>query len=429
MQACFHFSHVFLPPCWKVFSVSKKMIFENIPQKSILMFVFFCLNPLILRLLLPHLGNLLMNESTAVVKDTPLCQNHIALGARMVPFAGWNMPVQYTEGIISEHNHTREQVSLFDICHMGEFRLTGSGVAEALDKIFPRLASSQKPGSCRYNFLLTDRGTVIDDLIIYRMDEEEFYIVVNAGSKDADLARLRELLPDNIKVVDESDTTAKLDLQGPESAEVLASLGFDKAELPGYYKWIKTEIKGIPVLLSRTGYTGELGFELYFAADKAPELWDLLLENQKVKPAGLGARDTLRLEMGYPLYGHEMDTDTTPIEAGFGGMLKISEDRKFPGVDILRNAQKTKQLAGIEIEGRRAAREGAEVTIDGNIVGKVTSGTFSPSLSKAIALVYFNADVTVEMGMGVELAAGRSTINGKVTELPFYKSSSVRKEI
>lgn len=370
-----------------------------------------------------------MNNTSAVVKDTPLCQNHIDIGARMVPFAGWNMPVQYPEGIIAEHMHTRQHVSLFDICHMGEFRLTGPGAAEALDKIFPRLVSSQKAGSCRYNFLLTDRGTVIDDLIIYRIGEEEFYIVVNAGSKDADFARLTELLPKNLTLVDESDATAKLDLQGPESADVLADIGFDKATLPGYYKWIKTEIKGIPVLLSRTGYTGELGFELYFAADKAAELWNFLLVNPKVKPAGLGARDTLRLEMGYPLYGHEMDTETTPIEAGFGGMLKITEDRSFPGVDVLRNSQPKKQLVGIEIEGRRAAREGAEVSINGQIAGKVSSGTYSPSLEKAIAFAYLNMNIAAELGMNVELVAGRSTIKGAITGIPFYKNGSVRKEI
>lgn len=370
-----------------------------------------------------------MNESSAAVKDTPLCQVHQDLGARMVPFAGWNMPVQYPEGIIAEHTHTREEVSLFDICHMGEFRLTGTGVAEALDKIFPRLVSSQKVGSCRYNFLLTDQGTVIDDLIIYRLAEEEFYIVVNAGSKDADLARLSALLPESVNIADESESTAKLDLQGPASADVLADLGFDKAALPRYYKWIKTEIKGVPILLSRTGYTGELGFELYFSADKASEIWNCLLENPQVKPAGLGARDTLRLEMGYPLYGHEMDTETTPIEAGFGGMLKISEDRNFPGVDVLRNSQPAKQLVGIEIEGRRAARAGAEISLNGKVVGKVTSGTFSPSLGKAIALGFLVPEVNVEKGMVLELAAGRGTISGTVTDLPFYQNSSVRAEI
>ena len=370
-----------------------------------------------------------MNESSHAVKETPLFKKHLDLGARMVPFAGWNMPVQYSEGIIAEHNHTRQAVSLFDICHMGEFRLSGPDLAELLDHIFPRLVSSLKIGCCRYNFLLTDRGTVIDDLIIYRMAEDEFYIVVNAGSKDADLARLSELLPDSVKIVDESETTAKLDLQGPESADVLAKIGFDKDNLPAYYRWIKTEIKDIPVLLSRTGYTGELGFEIYFNADKAAEIWDFLLEQPKVKPAGLGARDTLRLEMGYPLYGHEMDLETTPIEAGFGSMLKISENRKFPGVDILRNKPPGKKLVGIEIAGRRAAREGAAVSIDGRVVGKVTSGTFSPSLEKAIALAYVNADLELETGMKVDLTAGRSSISGEIADLPFYKTSRVRKEI
>lgn len=370
-----------------------------------------------------------MNDTSIAVKNTPLCRNHLDLGARMVPFAGWNMPVQYTEGIIAEHMHTRQHVSLFDICHMGEFRLTGPGAAEALDKIFPRLVSSQKPGSCKYNFLLTDRGTVIDDLIIYRIGEEEFYIVVNAGSKDADFARLTALLPKTLTLVDESEATAKLDLQGPESADVLAEIGFDKATLPGYYKWIKTKIKGVQVLLSRTGYTGELGFELYFSADKAGELWDYLLENPRVKPAGLGARDTLRLEMGYPLYGHEMDTETTPIEAGFGGMLKITEDRSFPGVNVLRNSPPKKQLVGVELEGRRAAREGSEVSINGQIAGKVSSGTYSPSLEKAIAFAYLNMDIPVALGMNVDLVAGRSTIKGTIAVIPFYKNGSVRKEI
>jgi len=363
------------------------------------------------------------------ILNTPLCEEHIKLGAKMVPFAGWNMPVQYSDGIIAEHNYCRENVSLFDICHMGELRLTGEGLAEELDHIFPRLVSVQKNGSCRYNFLLNDKGGVIDDLIIYRMDDEEFYIVVNAGSKDADIARLKELLSDNIIIVDESSDTAKIDLQGPKSAEVLNGLGFDFSELPGYYKWINVEIAGVDVLLSRTGYTGELGFELYFKADKAVDIWNLLLKNPMVKPAGLGARDTLRLEMGYPLYGHEMDVDTTPMEAGFGGMIKISESRTFPGVDVLRSGKLSKQLVGIEIEGRRAAREGAEVLVDGVVVGKVTSGTFSPSLAKAIAFVSLSGELDVEKGMKIELSVGRSTLNGTVVELPFYKKSSVRAKL
>ena len=360
---------------------------------------------------------------------TPLFDKHKALGARMVSFGGWDMPVQYSEGIIAEHVHTRTKVSLFDICHMGEIRIKGEGASDAMDRIFPRAVAAQKVGVCRYNFLLTEKGTVIDDLIIYKMDEDELFVVVNAATKDGDLAELKELLPDTLEISDESDATAKLDLQGPLSADVLAGLGIPKEELPGYYKWIKTEIGGVPMLLSRTGYTGELGFELYFDAKFAEKIWDLLLEQPDVKPAGLGARDTLRLEMGYPLYGHEMDTETTPLEAGFGGMIKLDSGRNFRGADALRNIPPAKKLVGIVLDGRRAAREGAEITIDGKVVGKVTSGAFSPTLGKAVAMGYLDAAVSVEEGAELELAAGRSVIPGKITSMPFCKETSLRASV
>ena len=362
-------------------------------------------------------------------KATPLESKHLNLTARMVPFAGWSMPVQYADGIIAEHVHTRTKVSLFDICHMGEFCVTGTEAAEALDKIFPRAVATQKVGTCRYNFLLTDNGTVIDDLIIYRMAEEEFYIVVNAGSKDADFARLRELLPESVVIVDESDDTAKLDLQGPLSADVLEKMGLSKSDLPSYYKWTKLELVGMPVLLSRTGYTGELGFEIYLPANLAENMWDAILAVDEVKPAGLGARDTLRLEMGYPLYGHEMDLDTTPIEAGFGGMLKLDSERKFIGRKALTNIPPKKKLIGIQLEGRRTARSGADVSLNGQHIGIVTSGAFSPTLERSIALAYVSPDFEPGDGAMVDLAAGRGTIPGEVTTTPFHKNSTVRMEI
>ena len=368
-----------------------------------------------------------MNEEAS--KETPLASKHIALDARMVPFAGWNMPVQYAEGIIAEHIHTRTKVSLFDICHMGEFRVTGTDAAEALDKIFPRAVATQKVGSCRYNFLLTDDGTVIDDLIIYRMAEDEFYIVVNAGSKAADLAKLKALLPESVAIIDESDDTAKLDLQGPLSADVLEAMGLSKPELPSYYKWTKLELAGIPVLLSRTGYTGELGFEIYLPANLAENMWDAILAVDEVKPAGLGARDTLRLEMGYPLYGHEMNLDTTPIEAGFGGMLKLDSGREFLAREALANNPAKKKLIGILLEGRRTARSGAEVSVDGQNIGTVTSGAFSPTLERSIALAFLSPEFKCEEGAMVDLAAGRGTIPGEVTSTPFHKNSTVRMEI
>ena len=367
--------------------------------------------------------------SDSNLKNTPLLKEHLTSKARMVPFAGWNMPVQYEKGIIAEHNHTRTKASIFDICHMGELRIKGGRAPEALDAIFPRNPSSRKIGSCGYNFLLTDRGTVIDDLIIYRIDDDEFLAVVNAASKDADIARLRELLPDSVELEDESDATAKIDIQGPESAAVLEKLGVPPNSLPAYYKWTTAEIAGTDAMISRTGYTGELGFEIYAPADEAPEIWRALLSVDAVKPAGLGARDTLRLEMGYPLYGHELDLETTPVEAGFGKMLELDDERSFPGAEILRSATPEKTLVGVTMDGRRAAREGSEIFMDGEKAGVVTSGAFSPSLGKAIALAYLNLPEAPPIGTRVELTAGRATIEGETAAIPFVENTSLRREV
>jgi aminomethyltransferase len=361
------------------------------------------------------------------LKITPLNNTHIRLGAKMVPFAGWNMPVQYGGGIIAEHIHTRNHVSIFDIFHMGEFRVKGENSAIALDRILARPVLDQKTGTCRYSFLLTEKGTAMDDLIVYRIDENEFFIVVNAGTRDTDAARFKELLPKDVSFADESDATAKIDLQGPESADVLSALGLNKESLPAYYRWINARISGIPCLLSRTGYTGELGFEIYFSANKSETLWNILLEQKNVRPVGLGARDTLRLEMGYPLYGHELNIETTPVEAGFAQMLKLGDKRDFIGADILRTSQPGKRLVGIELDGRRAAREGTPVFISGRESGKVSSGTFSPSLGKAIALAYINGESETSTGTEVELVTDRFRVTGKTTSVPFYKKGTARK--
>ena len=363
------------------------------------------------------------------LKNTPLSEEHITLGARMTPFAGWNMPVNYPNGIIAEHLHTRQEAAIFDICHMGELRVSGPETAKALDNIFPRRPSKQKIGSCKYNFLLTDSGTVVDDLIIYRIDENEFLIVVNAGTKDADVARLQELLPNSVELADESDKTAKIDLQGPASAKVLEDLGIEKSSLPGYYKWTYAKVAGIETLLSRTGYTGELGFELYVDVGNAAALWKELLTVNNVKPAGLGARDTLRLEMGYPLYGHELDTDTTPAEAGFGAMLELDDEHRFPGTEVLRSQPPRKQLAGILLEGRRAARAGSAIYADGKKIGVITSGAYAPSLGRAVAMAYLNGDRLPDAGTTLEIEAGRATIPGVITAMPFIQNTSLRKSL
>ena len=366
------------------------------------------------------------------IKNTPLSEWHKSNGARMVPFSGWNMPVQYSDGILAEHNHTREKAGLFDICHMGEFRITGNNALEALDAIFARPVFNQRVGVCRYNFLLNRNGKVMDDLIVYRLDEDDFYIVVNAGTRASDAEMIQSQLPEDIVFEDVSDLTAKLDLQGPLAADVLVKTGLKTADLPAYFNWTEAVINDIPVLLSRTGYTGELGFELYFDAEQAVEMWEYLLSFEGVRPVGLGARDTLRLEVGYALYGHELTEEYTPLDAGYGPLLKLDElpERNFTGRAALKAAPPAHKLIAVSLDGRRAARAGADVmTPEGEKIGVVTSGVFAPSLSNAIALAYIGANENYGIGDKVLLSAGRATIEGEITELPFYKNGTVRKKM
>jgi glycine cleavage system T protein (aminomethyltransferase) len=370
--------------------------------------------------------------SDAEIKNTPLVESHKLAGAKMVPFSGWNMPVQYSEGILAEHKHTREKVSLFDICHMGEFRVTGEGALEALDAIFARPVFNQRVGLCRYNFLLNESGKVMDDLIVYRLAEDDFYIVVNAGTRPTDSEMIQSQLPEGVVFEDISDSTAKLDLQGPLAADIFVKAGLKIADLPAYFNWTEAVINDIPVLLSRTGYTGELGFELYFDVDRVVDMWNYLLSFEDVKPVGLGARDTLRLECGYALYGHELTDDYTPLDAGYGPMLKLEDlpERKFTGRTALESNPVANKLIAISLEGRRAARAGADIlNSDGEKIGVITSGAFAPSLGVAIAMGYINIAENLSIGDTVKLSAGRATIAGKVTDLPFYKEGTVRKKI
>jgi aminomethyltransferase len=363
-----------------------------------------------------------INETQAL-RTTPLVASHQAAGGRMVPFAGWLMPVQYPTGIVAEHLHTRQQASLFDCSHMGQFRLRGHDLPAVLDRLLPRPVADQPLGTCRYNFLLADDGTVVDDIVVYRVDHDHYYLVVNAGTRLGDAAYLRAALPPHIAFADESDATAKLDLQGPAARTVLAQLGLLAERLPRYFRFCETTLAGIPLLLSRTGYTGELGYELYCAADRAVELWQLLLAQAPVRPAGLGARDTLRLEMGYPLYGHELHRQTTPVAAGFGHLLKLERD--FPGAAALRQPP-PQRLVGIRLQSRRVARETTPVHLpDGTSVGMVTSGSYSPSLQTAIAMAYVAVAHTAP-GTLLHLGTAKATLPGTVVPLPFYTQGTAR---
>lgn len=364
------------------------------------------------------------------LKNTPLAEAHVALGAKMVPFAGWNMPVQYPGGILAEHKHTRTQCSIFDISHMGEFRVAGNGAAAALDGALARSSSDLKVGSCRYNLLLNAKGGVLDDLIVYRMDAEDFFLVVNAGNIASDFSALRERLPEALTLENLSDALAKFDIQGPRSAEVLEKLGLKGSELPGYYRHRMAEAGGVRCILSRTGYTGELGFELYFRAEAAPELWELFLSISPVKPAGLGARDTLRLEMGYALYGHELDDRRTPFDCGLGGLLKLDDGRDFVGKAALLAGGPARRQVAVKLDGRRAARAGAKVCdAAGNEVGRVTSGAFCPTLGVAAALCDLDAACAVAEGEKLLLETGSATSPGTVVTTPFVRETSLRNAV
>lgn len=362
------------------------------------------------------------------MQQTPLQTRHEALGARLAEFAGWLMPIQYAAGILAEHQHTRENAGLFDICHMGEFRVRGPGAPAALDRLLARPCREQKPGTCRYNFLLSDQGTVRDDLLVYRLAVDEFYLVVNAGTAPADAVWISSQLGAAAEFADESAITAKLDLQGPEAFAVLADLGLPAAEIPGYYSWIRRTFLGVPMLISRTGYTGERGVELYMPMDAVGAVWDRFLAHPLVRPIGLGARDTLRLEMGYPLYGHELDLDTTPVEAGFGALVKTA-DRDFVGRPALLVKEPVKRLTGLRLDGRRAARAGMAVReAQGRaVIGRVTSGAFAPSLGYAVALAYLQGPAPLPAGTPVVIGDGAALqLSARVAPPPFYPNGTVR---
>lgn len=356
------------------------------------------------------------------LRTTPLTAWHAAHGAKMAPFAGWEMPIQY-EGILAEHLHTREHAGLFDICHMGEFLISGQGAGAALAGAVSHNLATLKAGRCRYGFLLNEQGNVLDDCIVYRFGDDDFMIVVNAACAADDFATLRARLPESVSLRDVSDETAKIDLQGPDSLDVLEALTGENFHSLPYFGFVKTTWDGAPLMVSRTGYTGELGFELYLPPAKALPFWEALLRDSRVKPAGLGARDTLRLEAGLPLYGHELDEHHNPAEAGMGRMM--TSEAGYVGKA---GASEIRQcLLGLELEGRRAARNGDTVLLDGKEAGVVTSGSFAPSLGKVIAFAWVNRDAAGATDFTIRTA--RAELRAVKAEMPFYKDGTARKKL
>jgi aminomethyltransferase len=358
------------------------------------------------------------------LKETPLCGRHRDLKALMAPFGGWDMPIQY-DGIIAEHAWCRSKAALFDICHMGEFLFQGDFSADGLEDVFTFSIKTIPLGRSRYGFLLNEQGGIIDDLIVFRLAEDKVMIVVNAATADNDFAvisaRLRGGSFTNITAA-----TGKLDIQGPLAREVMvAAFGERIAAIP-YFKFITMDILGVEAIVSRTGYTGELGYEIFLPAEKTAELWDLLLKDQRVKPAGLGARDVLRLEVGYSLYGSDIDEFTTPLEAGLE--VFVNFDKQFVGKGELLKQKElglTRKKAAFEVVGRRSPRHHYEIDFAGQAVGSVTSGVFSPMLGGGIGIGFVKPDFST-LGTSLTIRHERVSMEATVCELPFFKGGSLR---
>jgi len=361
----------------------------------------------------------------------PLDPWHRAKGARMVPFAGYQMPIQY-EGIVAEHLWTRTNAGLFDVSHMGQLLISGDGVDEALEALTPADVKGLKPGHQKYSLLLAENGGILDDLMLSRWPGG-IYMVVNGAVKYDDIAHLREHLPDEI-TLNHLDDRALFALQGPKAFEVLNRHTTGEGTLDALYFMMggRFEISGVDAWISRSGYTGEDGFEISIPATAAAQIADLLCAEPEVKPIGLGARDSLRLEADLPLYGHDLDTETTPIMAALGfavGSKRRREEAKFPGAARIlaeRESGPAAKRVGLSVEGRLPAREGAEIFMHDKLVGRVTSGGFSPSLQAPIAMGYVDAAYTA-INTSLEIDVRGKRLAATVVPMPFVPHRYHRK--
>ena len=359
------------------------------------------------------------------LKETPLMTRHRERAALMAPFGGWNMPIQY-EGILAEHRWCREKAALFDICHMGEFLYRGDIVAGGLDDVFTFSVASIPEGRSRYGFLLNERGGIIDDLIVFRLARDKVMIVVNAATADNDFRVIRSRLRGGERFDDISAATAKLDPQGPLSREVMADLTGPAVRTLSYFRFVVMDLLGVEAIVSRTGYTGELGYEIFLPVETVVTLWDRLLQDPRVRPAGLGARDLLRLEVGYSLYGNDLDETVTPLEAGLGGFVNF--EKEFVGRDALLEQRETgpgRAKVAFRVGSRRSPRHHYEIWQGDENVGTTTSGGFSPMLGCGIGLGLVSPNVAA---IGAELAIRHEDVTMPATscELPFYRGGTVR---
>lgn len=359
------------------------------------------------------------------MKNTALTHIHAELGAKMVPFAGYNMPVSYT-GINDEHETVRNKVGVFDVSHMGEFILKGPGALDLIQRVTSNDASKLFDGKVQYSCLPNENGGIVDDLLVYRMTADSYMLVVNASNIEKDWNWISARNTDGVEMHDISDRTSLLAVQGPLAAKALQSLTSMDLSAMEYYTFSKGEFAGCPnILVSATGYTGAGGFEIYFENQHAEKIWDAVMkagEAYGIKPAGLGCRDTLRLEMGFCLYGNDIDDTTSPLEAGLGWITKFTKE--FTNSASLKKQKEqgvSKKLVGFEMLERGIPRHDYPVVdAAGAVIGKVTSGTQSPSLSKAIGLAYVPSEYASE-NSEIFISIRDKNLKAKVVKLPFYK--------
>ena len=345
----------------------------------------------------------------------------------MVEFAGWAMPMFYS-GIVGEHRRVRSTAGIFDVSHMGEFIVHGPDALASLERLTTNRLSTIREGRVQYSAMCYENGGFVDDLLVYAMPGR-YMLVVNAANKEKDLEWVRASLRGDVAVDDVSDETALIALQGPASNGILSKLTSADLESLRYYRWMEADVVGRPTTLSRTGYTGEDGFEIYCDPGAATTIWGALLQEGAgvdLEPVGLGARDTLRLEMGYSLYGNEMDENRTPAEAGLMWVTKLDKG-DFIGRDaIAKHVEQgvRERIVGFELEGRGVPRPGHRILVGDEEVGHVTSGTFSPSLSRGIGLGYVRSGVTGELSIEIR---GRQ-IEARTVSLPFYREGTARRK-
>lgn len=355
-------------------------------------------------------------------KKTPLYDVHVASGGKMVEFGGYCLPVQYETGVIREHMAVRTACGLFDVSHMGEILVEGEGAVAYLNHLLTNDYTVMRPGQARYSPMCREDGGTVDDLIVYKIRDDSYFVVVNASNKDKDYAWMKAREAGPVRVTDVSDQYAQIALQGPK-AEALIRRLTDQIPEKYYTALFDSRVGGIPCILSRTGYTGEDGFEMYVSPARAKELWTLLMDTGRedgLIPCGLGARDTLRLEAAMPLYGHELSDAITPLEAGLQPFVKLDKPEFIGREALLRHASPNRRRVGLKVTSRGIVREHQEVFLDGQKIGVTTSGTHCPYLGGAYAMALVRSDVSAQ-GAKVEVDVRGRRVEAETVALPFYR--------